>query len=94
VRRRRRAPADPETAAALETIDKLASIYGMLAEAGDRWAPDRLRGVLWTRGEICQWGLDGISELRVRGYERTIRHLTGPPLPLRPGTHWVNGPPA
>jgi hypothetical protein len=34
-----------------------------------------------------------ISELNVKGYERSIRHYTGPPLPLRPAVHWTNGPP-
>jgi hypothetical protein len=38
-------------------------------------------------------GLDAISELNVKGYERSIRHYTGPPLPLRPAVHWTNGPP-
>jgi hypothetical protein len=38
-------------------------------------------------------GLDAISELDVKGYERSIRHYTGPPLPLRPAVHWTNGPP-
>ena len=93
MRRRQRKAPDPETAAALEVCDRLADIYETLDEAGDRWAAKRRAGVLWTRGEIDRWGLDAISELNVKGYERSIRHYTGPPLPLRPAVHWTNGPP-
>src|SRR5690349_7279808 len=85
--RRPRAPGNPAEAAALEVIDRLASIYATLDEAGDRWAPSRRRGELWTRGEFERWGLDCINELRVRGYQREIERLTGPPLPLQPGTY-------
>jgi hypothetical protein len=79
VRRRRRAPASPGTAAALATLDTYQAILETLAEAGDRWAPERLRGVAWTRREIRQWGLDFISELQVEGYAAETQRLLGAP---------------
>jgi hypothetical protein len=95
VRRRARAPADPETAGAVATIGRYESMLMALAEAGDRWAPERLRMVWWTRREIDEWGLDVISRLRVQGYAREIERLTGTaPAEIRPAVHWLNGPPA
>jgi hypothetical protein len=87
-RRRREIRSDPETVAALAVTDRYAAMLGALAAAGDRFAPERLRGVRWTQREIREWGLDFIARLRVRGYEREIDRLTRTePLPLYPGEY-------
>ena len=58
-----------------------------LAEAGDQWAPQRLRMLAWNRRDIEAEGLDCISRLRVRGYAREVARLTAAtPEVLHPGT--------
>jgi hypothetical protein len=94
VRRRKRAPADPETAAVYAVMDRYEAMLAALAEAGDRWAPERLRMLRWTRRELDEWGLDFVIELRVRGYARAAERLTRTaPAELRRAQHWTNGPP-
>ena len=59
-----------------------------LAEAGDRWAPERLRGVRFTRSEIDEYGLCFVTQLRARGYAREVERLTAAgPEPLHPGSY-------
>jgi hypothetical protein len=88
VRRRYRAPADPETAEALAVLDRYRAMLEALREAGDRWAPERLRMLAWNRRDIEVEGLDGISRLRVRGYAREVARLTATtPKVLHPGTY-------
>jgi hypothetical protein len=79
----------------LAVIGRYESMLMALAEAGDRWAPERLRMVRWTRREVDEWGVDFVIQLRVRGYAREIERLTGTaPAEVRPAVHWLNGPPA
>lgn len=77
---------DPETAEVLAVIARYESMLMALAEAGDRWAPERLRGVRYTRSEIDEYGLCFVTELRVRGYAREVERLTAAtPEVLHPG---------
>jgi hypothetical protein len=85
--RRRRVPADPETAEALAVIARYEAALMALAEAGDRWAPERLRGVRFTRSEIDERGLCFVTQLRAKGYAREIERLTRKtPEEIHPGT--------
>jgi hypothetical protein len=69
-------------------LDRYESALMALAEAGDRWAPERLRGVRYTRSEIDEYGLCVVTQLRVRGYAREIDRLTQTgPEPLYPGSY-------
>lgn len=87
MRRRSRPAADPEVIAALATLDRYKGMLEALRGAGDQHAPWRLHVLWWARHDIEQYGMDDLSRLRLQGYERAIRELTGPPLPLRPGTY-------
>jgi hypothetical protein len=60
----------------LAVIARYESALMVLADAGDRFAPERLRGVRWTRREIGEWGVDLVTRLRVKGYAREIERLT------------------
>jgi hypothetical protein len=94
VRRRSRVSADPETTEALAILDRYKAMLEALADAGDRWAPERLHTLWWARHDIEQWGMDGLSRLRVQGYAREVDRLTGvAPAQVRPAQYWVNGPP-
>jgi hypothetical protein len=85
---RRRAPADPEVAAALAVLDRYRAMLMALAEAGDWWAPQRLRMLAWNRRDIEVEGLDFVSRLRVRGYAREVERLTATaPEVLHQGTY-------
>jgi hypothetical protein len=87
VRRRSRPAAAPE-AAALAVLDRYRGMLQALRDAGDQYAPQRLRVLWWARHDIEQWGMDTISRLRLQGYEREIERLTRTkPLPLRPGSY-------
>jgi hypothetical protein len=78
----------------LAVIARYEAMLMALAEAGDRWAPERLRMLRWNTREIGANGLDVISRLRVRGYAREVERLTAAtPEEVHPATHWLNGPP-
>jgi hypothetical protein len=74
----------------LAVIARYEAMLQALAEAGDRWAPERLRGVRFTRSEIDEYGLCFVTQLRARGYAREVERLTRTaPEPLYPGTYRV-----
>jgi hypothetical protein len=86
VRRRSRGPADPEVAEALAVLDRYRAMLEALREAGDPWAAGRLHILWWARHDLEQWGMDGLSRLRVKGYRREVARLTATaPEVLRPG---------
>jgi hypothetical protein len=59
-----------------------------LREAGDPYAPWRLHVLWWARHDIEQWGMDGLSRLRLKGYRREIERLTtATPEKLHPGSY-------
>jgi hypothetical protein len=73
-------------------LGRYEAMLAALEEAGDRFAPERLRGVRWTRREIGEWGLDVISRLKVGGYAREIERLArSAPAEVHPAVHWTNG---
>jgi hypothetical protein len=75
VRRRNRPAADPEVAEALAVLDRYKAMLEALREAGDIHAPHRLHILWWARHDIEQWGMDGLSRLRVEGYRREVERL-------------------
>jgi hypothetical protein len=69
-------------------IARYESMLMVLAEAGDRWAPERLRGVRFTRSEIDERGLCFVTQLRAKGYAREVERLTATtPEVLHPGSY-------
>jgi hypothetical protein len=75
-------------AEALAVLDRYRAMLEALREAGDRWAPQRLRMLAWNQRDIEAEGLDCISRLRVRGYAREVDRLTATtPEVLHPGTY-------
>jgi hypothetical protein len=88
VRRRARPGADPEAVEALAVLDTYKAMLEALREAGDPYAPHRLHILWWARHDIEQWGMDGLSRLRLKGYRREVGRLTGDaPEVLHPGTY-------
>ena len=88
MRRRSRPGADPEAVEALAVLDRLKGMLEALREAGDVHAPWRLHVLWWARHDIEQWGMDGLSRLRVKGYKREVDRLTAAsPEVLHPGTY-------
>jgi hypothetical protein len=88
VRRRSRGPADPEVAEALAVLDRYRAMLEALREAGDPYAPWRLHVLWWAHHDIEQWGMDGLSRLRVKGYKREVERLTAAtPEVLHLGTY-------
>jgi hypothetical protein len=77
MRRRNRPAADPEAVEALAVLDRYRAMLEALREAGDPHAPWRLHVLWWARHDIEQWGMDGLSRLRVQGYKREVEHLAG-----------------
>jgi hypothetical protein len=61
----------------LAVIARYESMLMVLADAGDRFAPGRLRMLRWTRREIDEWGVDFVTRLRVKGYAREVERLAG-----------------
>ena len=74
--------------AALALLDRYRAMLEALREAGDIHAPWRLHILWWARHDIEQWGMDGVSRLRVRGYAREVEQLTAATAePLHPGSY-------
>jgi hypothetical protein len=88
VRRRDRPAADPEAVEALAVLDRYKAMLEALRDAGDPYAPGRLHILWWAHHDIEQWGMDGLSRLRVKGYKREVARLTATaPEVLHPGTY-------
>jgi hypothetical protein len=88
VRRRDRPAADPETVEALAVLDRYKAMLEALRDAGDPYARWRLHILWWARHDIGQWGMDGLSRLRVQGYRREVERLTAAtPEVLHPGSY-------
>ena len=88
MRRRNRPAADPEAVEALAVLDHYRAQLEALREAGDPYAPWRLHVLWWARHDIEQWGMDGLSRLRVKGYRREVARLTAAsPEVVHPGTY-------
>jgi hypothetical protein len=78
MRRRRQDPADPESVAALATVDAYARAQQVLADLGSPHAAQQLRSAAWTRREISEGDLGPIMRLRLDELASRTREIAGP----------------